>query len=114
VNDLSGNIDMSNNETFTNRNRNTLNNENIDNSGNRTTPSNNRSRRLSSVDLSNAVNFSNFIENYVADNITHYVENINSNLAEFDVIFPIVYYTDTSGNYRYGNSNSSNNTTTQR
>jgi hypothetical protein len=114
VNDLSGNIDMSNNETFTNRNRNTPNNENIDNSGNRTTPTNNRSRRLSSVDLSNAVNFSNFIENYVADNITHYVENINSNLAEFDVIFPIVYYTDTSGNYRYGNSNSSNNTTTQR
>jgi len=102
VNDISGNIDMSNNETFTNRN--TPNNENIDNSGNRTMPTNIRSTRLSSVDLSNAVNFSNLIENYVAEHITPFVENINSNLSEFDVIFPIIYYTDTSGNYRYDSS----------
>jgi len=100
VNDVSGNVDISNNITNTN----IPNNENIDNSGNRTIPTNIRSTRLSSVDLSNAVNFSNLIENYVAEHITPFVENINSNLSEFDVIFPIIYYTDTSGNYRYDSS----------
>lgn len=98
VNDLSGNS-INNIDTATD----ISNNENIDTSGN-STPRNNRSTRLSSVDLSNAVNLTNLIENYVAQHITPFVENINSNLSEFDVIFPIIYYTDTSGNYRYDSS----------
>ena len=98
VSDLSGNS-INNIDTATD----ISNNENIDTSGN-STPRNNRSIRLSSVDLSNAVNLTNLIENYVAEHITPFVENINSNLSEFDVIFPIIYYTDTSGNYRYDSS----------
>jgi hypothetical protein len=99
VNDVSGNIDVSNNETFNNRN--TPNNENIDNSGNRIPR--NMSTRISSNNLSN------FIENFVTENINNYVENMNSTLGEFDIIFPIIYYTDSSGNHRYGSAR--NNTT---
>jgi len=106
VNDVSGNNDSSNNDIFTNRD--IPINENIDTSGNRTTR-NNRTRSLPSLDLSNTVNLSSIIENYLSENITPYVENINSNLAEFDIIFPIIYYTDNSGNYRYGNTNNNNN-----
>jgi hypothetical protein len=99
VNDVSGNVDVSNNETFNNRN--TPNNENIDNSGNRIPR--NMSTRISSNNLSN------FIENFVTENINNYVENMNSTLGEFDIIFPIIYYTDSSGNHRYGSTR--NNTT---
>ena len=94
------NIDTSGNDTFINRN--TPNGENIGTSGN-SRHRNNRYRRLSSVDLSNAVSLSNLLENYVSQHITPLVENINSNLSEFDVIFPIIYY-DASGNYRYDSS----------
>ena len=42
-------------------------------------------------------NLSNIIQNYVEQHITPFVEEINSNLTDFDIILPIIYYNDISG-----------------
>lgn len=41
---------------------------------------------------------SNIIQNYLAQHVTPFVEELNSELAEFDIVVPIIYYNDNSGN----------------
>jgi hypothetical protein len=95
------NADNTNNRTFTDTNNTNNENINIDISGNTppTTTTNNRYSRISTNNLSN------IIENYVTQHITPFVENMQSNLSDFEVVLPIVYYTDASGNYRYSTIN---------
>jgi hypothetical protein len=46
---------------------------------------------------SSSGNLSNIIQSYVEQHITPFVEELNSNLTDFDIILPIIYYNDISG-----------------
>jgi hypothetical protein len=85
-NDLSGNTsvsDISNNVT-------------MDYSGNTIAGLNLTSRMTSSNSLSN------IIQSYVEQHITPYIEEMNSNVTDFDIILPVIYYNDASGYYYDG------------
>jgi hypothetical protein len=67
------------------------NNVTMDYSGNTIPRLNVNTRRSSSGNLSN------IIQSYVEQHITPFVEELNSNLTDFDIILPIIYYNDISG-----------------
>ena len=46
---------------------------------------------------SSSGNLSNIIQSYVEQHITSFVDELNSNLTDFDIILPIIYYNDASG-----------------
>jgi hypothetical protein len=88
VNDLSGNVE----------NRAAANNVGMDYSMNNI-PLNNNSNSTQSVTNNLSNNLSNIIQTYLNQNLNPFVEELNSNLSEFDIVFPIIYYNDASGYY---------------
>jgi hypothetical protein len=93
VNDLSGNNNyptgfLDNNNIS---NNDISNNVSMDYSGN-TIP-----RLYVNTRRSSSGNLSNIIQSYVEQHITPFVEELNSNLTDFDIILPIIYYNDISG-----------------
>ena len=92
-NDLSGNNNyptgfLDNNNIS---NNDISNNVSMDYSGN-TIP-----RLYVNTRRSSSGNLSNIIQSYVEQHITPFVEELNSNLTDFDIILPIIYYNDISG-----------------
>ena len=96
---VNGDADVSNNNIANDVSSNTentasANNVRMDYSMNNI-PLNNNSNSTQS--LTN--NLSSIIQSYLNQNLNPFVEELNSNLSEFDIVFPIIYYNDASGYY---------------
>jgi len=85
---------------FNNNNNNSFPTGFLNNNNNNNTVdgSNNNIPRINAASRpSNSRNLSNIIQSYVEQHITPFVEDLNSNLSDFDIILPVIYYNDTSG-----------------
>jgi len=93
------------------------NNENIDEISNENEPNSQNSSETSEINVeenqqnttqrtnprsplqTSRTNLSSVIQNYLEQHITPIMDELSSSLTEYDIVFPVIYYNDSTGQY---------------
>jgi hypothetical protein len=99
ISDVSNGNDLSGNNNYPTGflDNNNISNNDISNNVSMDYSGNTIPRLYVNTRRSSSGNLSNIIQSYVEQHITPFVEELNSNLTDFDIILPIIYYNDISG-----------------